>query len=134
MEHGVHATHAHLDAQDMFNMGGLRKSMPVTFATFLIGGLALSGFPLVTAGFWSKDEILAHAFGTDQLIIFAALALAALLTAFYTMRQVTLTFLGTPRTPAASQAHESVTTMTAPLVLAISPSVPVDRDSGRLSG
>jgi NADH-quinone oxidoreductase subunit L len=117
MEHGVHATHGHLDAQDMFNMGGLRKSMPVTFATFLIGGLALSGFPLVTAGFWSKDEILSHAFGTNQLIIFAALALAALLTAFYTMRQVTLTFLGTPRTPAASQAHESVTTMTAPLVV-----------------
>ena len=43
-------------------MGGLRKKMPVTFWTFLIGGLALSGFPLVTAGFWSKDEILSGAF------------------------------------------------------------------------
>ena len=41
---------------------GLRKKMPITFWTFLIGGLALSGFPLVTAGFWSKDEILAEAF------------------------------------------------------------------------
>jgi NADH-quinone oxidoreductase subunit L len=91
--------------------------MPLTFWTFLIGGFALSGFPLITAGFWSKDEILAHAFGTGQLIVFGMLALAALLTAFYTMRQITLTFLGAPRTPAASQAHESVTTMTAPLVV-----------------
>jgi NADH-quinone oxidoreductase subunit L len=91
--------------------------MPVTFLTFLIGGLALSGFPILTAGFWSKDEILAEAFGTGQLVVFGALALAALLTAFYTMRQITLTFLGTPRTPAASHAHESVPTMTAPLVV-----------------
>ena len=117
MEHGVHATHGHLDAQDMLNMGGLRKKMPWTFVTFLIGGFALSGFPLITAGFWSKDEILAHAFGTGQLIVFGALAMAALLTAYYTMRQITLTFLGSPRTPAASQAHESVPTMTAPLVV-----------------
>jgi NADH-quinone oxidoreductase subunit L len=117
MEHGVHATHGHIDPQDMLHMGGLRKSMPVTFVTFLIGGLALSGFPIVTAGFWSKDEILAEAFGTGQLVVFATLALAALITAFYTMRQITLTFLGTPRTPAASHAHESVWTMTAPLVV-----------------
>jgi NADH-quinone oxidoreductase subunit L len=117
MEHGVHATHTHLDPQDMLQMGGLRKSMPVTFITFLIGGLALSGFPILTAGFWSKDEILAEAFGTGQWVVFGALALAALLTAFYTMRQITLTFLGTPRTPAASHAHESVPTMTAPLVV-----------------
>ena len=53
-----------MDPQDMINMGGLRKKMPVTFWTFLIGGLALSGFPLMTAGFWSKDEILADAFKT----------------------------------------------------------------------
>ena len=74
-------------------MGGLRKKMPVTFWTFLIGGLALSGFPLVTAGFWSKDEILAGTFNQSPLA-FGMLALAALLTAFYTMRQITLTFLG----------------------------------------
>ncbi|HET7009592.1 MAG TPA: NADH-quinone oxidoreductase subunit L [Anaerolineales bacterium] len=117
MEHGVHATHGHIDAQDMLNMGGLRKSMPITFVTFVIGGLALSGFPIVTAGFWSKDEILAEAFGTGQLIIFGLLAVAALLTAFYTMRQITLTFLGAPRTPAASHAHESVPTMTLPLIV-----------------
>ncbi len=95
-----------VDPQDMFNMGGLRKKMPITFWTFLIGGLALSGFPLVTAGFWSKDEILADAFGTATLIVFVTLALAAFLTAFYTMRQITLTFLGEPRTQAAEHAHE----------------------------
>ncbi len=50
-----------LDPQDMFNMGGLRKKMPVTFWTFLIGGLSLAGFPIITAGFWSKDEILGAA-------------------------------------------------------------------------
>ena len=57
MEHGVLHTGEHIDSQDMFNMGGLRKKMPITFWTFLIGGLALAGFPLITAGFWSKDEI-----------------------------------------------------------------------------
>jgi hypothetical protein len=62
MEHGVLHTGNHkVDPQDMFNMGGLRKKMPITFWTFLIGGFALSGFPLITAGFWSKDEILADA-------------------------------------------------------------------------
>jgi NADH-quinone oxidoreductase subunit L len=117
MEHGVHETHEHVDPQDMLNMGGLRKKMPVTFATFLIGGLALSGFPLVTAGFWSKDEILADAFYHHHYIVFGVLALAALLTAFYTMRQITLTFLGEPRTKAAEHAHESVRSMTLPLVI-----------------
>ncbi len=105
MEHGVLHTGEHVDPQDMFNMGGLRKKMPVTFWTFLIGGLALSGFPLVTAGFWSKDEILAGAFNGGQIVVFVTLALAALLTAFYTMRQITLTFLGKPRTKAAEHAQ-----------------------------
>ncbi len=117
MEHGVHETHEHVDPQDMMNMGGLRQKMPITFWTFLIGGLALSGFPLVTAGFWSKDEILADAFANGHMVVFVVLALAALLTAFYTMRQITLSFLGKPRTQAAEHAHESVWTMTAPLVL-----------------
>src|SRR5690606_15532623 len=60
MEHGaIHAHDHHNDPQDMRNMGGLRSKMPVTFWTFLIGGMALSGFPFITAGFWSKDEIFA---------------------------------------------------------------------------
>jgi len=131
MEHGVlhteshessgHNGHeAHIDPQDMLNMGGLRKKMPVTFWTFLIGGFALAGFPFVTAGFWSKDEILADAFANGYWVVFIVLAAAALLTAFYTMRQITLTFLGEPRTPAAEHAHETPWTMTLPLsILAV---------------
>jgi NADH-quinone oxidoreductase subunit L len=68
MEHGEHHAHAHghhevhgFDANDMRYMGGLRKKMPGTFIAFLVGGLALSGFHLITSGFWSKDEILAEA-------------------------------------------------------------------------
>jgi NADH-quinone oxidoreductase subunit L len=117
MEHGVLHTGEHVNAQDMFNMGGLRKKMPITFWTFLIGGLALSGFPVLTAGFWSKDEIFAEAFGNGHLVVFLVLALAAFLTAFYTMRQITLTFLGEARTQAAEHASETVWTMTLPLVM-----------------
>lgn len=118
MEHGVLHTGNHkINPQDMFNMGGLRKKMPITFWTFLIGGFALSGFPIITAGFWSKDEILADAFGHGHLAVFITLAVAAFLTAFYTMRQITLTFLGEPRTEEAKHAHETPWTMTAPLVV-----------------
>jgi NADH-quinone oxidoreductase subunit L len=114
---GVLKTHAHVDPQDMLNMGGLRTKMPRTFWTFLIGGFALAGFPLLTAGFWSKDEIFAEAFAGGRLVVFGTLALAALLTAFYTMRQITLTFLGQPRSEAAGHAHESKWTMTLPLIV-----------------
>ncbi len=118
MEHGVLHTGNHkVDPQDMFNMGGLRKKMPITFWTFLIGGFALSGFPIITAGFWSKDEILADAFGHGHIAIFITLAVAAFLTAFYTMRQITLTFLGEPRTKEAEHAQETRWTMTTPLVI-----------------
>jgi NADH-quinone oxidoreductase subunit L len=118
MEHGVLHTGNHkVDPQDMFNMGGLRRKMPITFWTFLIGGLALSGFPLVTAGFWSKDEIFADAYGHGHLFVFLTLAGAAFLTAFYTMRQITLTFLGKPRTQEAEHAQETHWTMTTPLVV-----------------
>jgi NADH-quinone oxidoreductase subunit L len=106
-EHGHAAEHgvAPFDPQNMFNMGGLAKEMPITFWTFVIGGFALAGFPLVTAGFWSKDEILADSFAHAPAV-FIVLALAALLTAFYTMRQISLTFLGQPRSPAAEHASE----------------------------
>jgi NADH-quinone oxidoreductase subunit L len=117
MEHGLLHTGDDVDVQDMFNMGGLRKKMPITFWTFLIGGLALSGFPLITAGFWSKDEILADAFTHRQWLVFGTLAFAALLTAFYTMRQITLTFLGKPRSKSAEHAVESKWTMTLPLII-----------------
>src|SRR5512136_2561276 len=117
VEHGVLHTGEHVDPQDMFNMGGLRRKMPITFWTFLIGGFALSGFPLLTAGFWSKDEIFAEAFGRGHLAVFIVLAAAAFLTAFYTMRQITLTFLGEPRTDSAHHAQETTWTMTLPLVI-----------------
>ena len=118
MEHGILHTGDHsVDPQDMFNMGGLRKKMPITFWTFLIGGLALSGFPVLTAGFWSKDEIFADAFAHGHMAVFITLAVAAFLTAFYTMRQITLTFLGKPRTKSAEHAQETPWTMTLPLVI-----------------
>ena len=117
MEHGAFHTGDHkVDPQDMFNMGGLKNKMPITFWTFLIGGFALSGFPIITAGFWSKDEILADAFARN-LPVFITLAIAAFLTAFYTMRQITLTFLGEPRTEEAKRAHETPWTMTLPLLV-----------------
>ncbi len=118
MEHGVlHTGNHHVDPQDMRNMGGLKDKMPITFWTFTIGGLALSGLPLITAGFWSKDEILAGAFNGGHQLVFWTLALSALLTAFYTGRQITMTFLGKARTPEAEHAHESVRTMTIPLIV-----------------
>jgi len=117
VEHGVLHTDDHVDPQDMFNMGGLRKKMPITFWTFLIGGFALSGFPLVTAGFWSKDEVFADAFAHGNTVVLITLAIAAFLTAFYTMRQITLSFFGEPRTKAAEHAHETPWTMTTPLVI-----------------
>lgn len=117
VEHGAHEAGDHINPNDMTHMGGLRKKMPLTFWTFLIGGLTLAGFPIITAGFWSKDEILAEAYGTNHLAIFAVLALAALITAFYTGRQITMTFLGKSRSKAADHAHESTWTMTLPLVV-----------------
>ena len=117
MEHGVLHTGEQVDPQDMLNMGGLREKMPVTFWTFLIGGLALSGFPLLTAGFWSKDEILAGAFTGGHILVFITLALAALLTAFYSMRQISLTFLGAPRSKSAQHASENNWVMLLPLII-----------------
>ncbi len=124
MEHGAEHVHDHhTDPQDMLKMGGLREKMPITYWTFLIGGMALSGFPFVTAGFWSKDEIFADAFYQGShgnplgWMVLGMLALAAFLTAFYTTRQISLTFLGKPRSPLAEHAHESNGYMTTPLVL-----------------
>ncbi len=117
MEHGVLHTGKHIDPQDMRNMGGLKSKMPITFWTFLAGGLALSGFPVITAGFWSKDEILTGAFSGGYTLIFILLAITAFITAFYTARQITLVFLGIPRTSAAEHASESRMVMTIPLVI-----------------
>lgn len=117
MEHGVFHSGEHIDPQDMRQMGGLRTKMPRTFWSFLAGGLALSGFPLITAGFWSKDEILSGAFLGSHFMVFAMLAAAALLTAFYTARQITLVFFGEPRSEAAKHASETKPVMTTPLLI-----------------
>lgn len=103
------------DPQDMRLMGGLRQRMKTTFWVYLIGALAISGIaPL--AGFFSKDEILTEALHL-QPWIFAILALAAFLTAFYMGRQLFLVFFGQPRTQAAGSALESPAVMTLPLVV-----------------
>ena len=103
------------DPQDMRIMGGLRHRMPTTYWVYLIGALALSGiFPL--AGFWSKDEILAHA-NQHNVGVYILLTLAAIGTAFYMGRQIKLVFFGEPRHEAAEHAVESSPLMTTPLIV-----------------
>jgi NADH-quinone oxidoreductase subunit L len=99
---------------DMMEMGGLRKKMPYTFWTFLIGMLALAGVPPL-AGFWSKDEILAVAF-VQNPVVWVMGTLAAFITAFYMTRQVCLTFAGEPRNKEI-HAHESPPVMYVPLIV-----------------
>jgi NADH-quinone oxidoreductase subunit L len=99
--------------QDMTKMGGLRKLMPVTFATYVAGMLALSGFPF-TAGFFSKDEVLLVTYHRDKLA-WALATFAAFLTAFYMTRQVCLVFFGNWR--GHHKPHETPWNMTGPLVL-----------------
>jgi NADH-quinone oxidoreductase subunit L len=110
----IHAVHTN----NMSEMGGLRRFMPVTFVTFLIGSLALAGiFPL--AGFWSKDEIISEAFKTGHYPIFVAALVTAILTAFYMTRAVLLTFFGEYRGHGehAAHPHESPPAMTVPLMI-----------------
>jgi NADH-quinone oxidoreductase subunit L len=87
--------------QDMFKMGGLRKQTPLVFWTFLAGSVSLAALPLVTAGFYSKDAILAGAWASDAggRWLWAAGLFGAVLTSLYTFRMVFLTFFGEVRTP-----------------------------------
>lgn len=109
--------HAMSDEQDIRNMGGLRKYLPVTFITFLIGTIAISGLPPF-AGFFSKDEILAHVFEHNK-ILWALGVLGSALTSFYMFRLLFLTFFGEFRGTEEQRhhLHESPATMTAPLVV-----------------
>jgi NADH-quinone oxidoreductase subunit L len=123
MHEAYHATHSHEDAQDMRNMGGLRRYMPWTFALMLIATLAIAGIPPFS-GFFSKDEILAAAFarGGDSPIYYVFYGMgvvAALLTAFYMARLMAMTFLGDNRTgeKERSHLHEAPWIMTGPLVV-----------------
>jgi NADH-quinone oxidoreductase subunit L len=123
MHHAYHATHSHEDAQDMRNMGGLRRSLPVTFWLMATATLAIAGIPPLS-GFFSKDEILASAFarGAEMPIYYVFYALgvaAAFLTAFYMARLMAMTFLGENRTGAeeSGHLHEAPWIMTGPLVV-----------------
>jgi len=136
MHRAYHATHNHDDAQDMRNMGGLRRYMPVTFILMWIATLAIAGIPLF-AGFFSKDEILGAVFarthestlaqvtwlgipGATLLYVIYAMGLAsALLTAIYMTRMMLYTFHGPNRSGEKEQSHlaEAPWIMTAPLVI-----------------
>jgi NADH-quinone oxidoreductase subunit L len=111
--------HAVSDEQDMRNMGGLRRHIPVTYWMMVIGTLALTGFPF-TAGYFSKDAIIeaAYAGGTSVAgYAFVLTVLAAAMTSFYSWRLVFLTFHGAPRAPAKvmEHVHESPYVMLIPL-------------------
>ncbi len=109
--HGMH------DIQDIKQMGGLRKYMPVTYKTFLVATLAISGIPLFS-GFFSKDEILWNTFNNGNFAIWLIGATAALFTAFYMYRLIKLTFHGKERFDHEHvHPHESPKTMTIPLII-----------------
>jgi len=123
MHQAYHATHSQADAQDMRNMGGLKQYMPVTFWLMLIATLAIAGVPPFS-GFFSKDEILAAAFARAgdhpvYYLFYAMGVVAALLTAFYMARLITMTFLGDNRTgdQERSHLHDAPLVMTGPLVV-----------------
>ncbi|TXK37504.1 NADH-quinone oxidoreductase subunit L [Pontibacter qinzhouensis] len=109
--------HAMSNEQDIRNMGGLKKALPITFLTFLIGTLAISGIPPF-AGFFSKDELLAHVYQHSP-IMWAFGLLASFMTAFYMFRLLFLTFFGKFRGTEEQRhhLHESPAIMTIPLIV-----------------
>jgi NADH-quinone oxidoreductase subunit L len=119
MHHVYHATHDHhKDPQDMRNMGGLRKHLPVTYWTFLIGTIAIAGFPPFS-GFFSKDEILWQAFNTGHWPLWLVGFIAAGMTSFYMFRLLFMTFHGDYRgsKDEAGHFHENPLVMTFPLMV-----------------
>lgn len=118
----IHGCH---EEQDIRRMGGLKKYMPVTFATYAVGMMALAGVPLFFSGFWSKDEILHAAYRWPNSTWPFLLGLfGALLTAFYMTRQVAYVFFGDYRSGKAAHGqhhaslpHESPSVMTLPLMI-----------------
>jgi len=112
----IHALH---HEQDIWKMGALRKQMPVTFWTFLVGTLALCGVPPFS-GFYSKDAILAQAWHAHNYPLFAVAVFVAVLTTFYMFRLFFVALVGKSRTREASHAHESPSVMLWPLrILAV---------------
>ncbi len=109
----IHALH---DEQNIQNMGGLKRSLPITYKTFLIAALAIAGIPPLS-GFFSKDEILWKAFSEGYTVFWLIGWVTAGLTAFYMFRLVSLTFEGNGRWPQDRHPHEAPKIMTAPLVI-----------------
>ncbi|HVG43414.1 MAG TPA: NADH-quinone oxidoreductase subunit L, partial [Longimicrobium sp.] len=137
MHHALHSTHNPADAQDMRNLGGLRKYLPVTFVTMAVSTLAIAGVPPF-AGFFSKDEIVGaawHGAGGGSplsrfvfagipgsrwmLVIGVLLSIAAFMTAFYMGRMMLYTFFGANRTgdEERKHLHEGDWTLTLPLIV-----------------
>ncbi len=120
MHHAYHKAHLHDDPQDMRNMGGIAKKMPITYVTFLVSTIAISGIPMFS-GFFSKDEILWWAFGSTRghWLLWLVGACAAGMTAFYMFRLVFMTFHGSQRTHAKAKdhVHESPLVITLPLMI-----------------
>ncbi len=108
--------HGMANRTDIWQMGGLRKAMPVTFWTALTGYLAIAGVPPF-AGFFSKDQILTEAYFHGYGVVWIMGLLAAILTAFYMSRWFFLIFLGTPRYASDVHPHESPRSMTVPLIV-----------------
>lgn len=110
--------HALSGELDMRKMGGLRKYLPWTYPTFLIGAIAIAGVPFLS-GFFSKDAILTHAYAQGQYFVWALGLMGAILTAFYMFRLIFLTFHGKERLEpeAKKHLHESPKVMTIPLAI-----------------
>src|SRR5215217_578416 len=105
-----------MDSYNLFDMGGLRRRMKITFWTMVIAGLSLSGiFPF--SGFWSKDAIIASAYDEHYYLLYGMALITVFLTAFYIFRAIFLAFTGEPRTDPASEAAESPGIMTGPMMI-----------------
>jgi NADH-quinone oxidoreductase subunit L len=102
--------------QNIWKMGGLKKTMPITFITFGIGTLALCGFPFITSGFWSKEQILEAALNKNTAL-FVIAAFVAFLTTFYMFRLFFIAFLGKSRSDNADHAKEVGPLMYVPLII-----------------
>jgi NADH-quinone oxidoreductase subunit L len=133
--------HAMGGEQDMRKMGGLRKKIPITFWTMLIGAFSMVGI-IPFAGFWAKDEIIGAAFVKGYYVVWAVAMVTVLLTGIYVFRLIFLTFFGENRADAEVQAHihESPPVMTVPLIILAIPAlllglvVGVPPESGWLHG
>jgi NADH-quinone oxidoreductase subunit L len=108
--HGMH------DEQDLRQMGGLRRALPITFVAFLVGALAQAGIPPLV-GFFAKDAVLEIAQHTGRDVVWALGSVGAFLSAAYIGRMLFLTFFGQPRSDRARTAHESPPVMWIPLAI-----------------